>query len=166
MLIKYRRYTWCGGCPPFVHIHNQDWLTLQPPPAFWYSRMYQVASLPPKISSDITRFVIFHDTRYTRYTSFFFNDLILWLSSVYLTLWDSIVTLAFWMASGGRYSLGNANAPPSTGWQQKPGRLLRTSRALFTLWTNMVLMFCVSCRTEVFSVCFFVCFLHTAFEID
>lgn len=52
------------------------------------------------------------------------------------------------MALGGRYSLGNTNAPPSTGWQQKPGRLFTTSATLFTFRTSVLLMFCISCRRE------------------
>lgn len=62
MLIKYRHYTWCGGCPPFVHCHNQDWLTPQHSHTVECIRLH---SYLLKISSNITRYVIFYDTHDT-----------------------------------------------------------------------------------------------------
>lgn len=132
-------YTWCGGCPPFVRTHNQDWQTHRPPLVVWHSRTSPVAFPLPKISKNITKSKIFYDTPDMWH---------LFALAVYTWFYESFKTSAFWMALGGRCSLGNANAPPSTGWQQNPGRLFTTSRALFTLWTKVVLMFCVSCRRE------------------
>lgn len=52
------------------------------------------------------------------------------------------------MALDGRWTLGKANAPPSTGWQLTPGRLFTISENLFKLWATEFLMFSTSCRRQ------------------
>lgn len=52
------------------------------------------------------------------------------------------------MALDGRWTLGKANAPPSTGWQLIPGRLFTTSVNLFKLWAIKFLIFSTSCRRQ------------------
>lgn len=58
-----------------------------------------------------------------------------------------MVTSAFWMALDGRWTLGKAKAPPSTGWQLTPGRPFTTSENLFKLRAIELMMFATSCKT-------------------
>lgn len=58
-----------------------------------------------------------------------------------------MVTSAFWMALDGRWTLGKAKAPPSTGWQLTPGRPFTTSENLFKLRAIDFMMFSTSCKT-------------------
>lgn len=124
--------TWCDMYPLFVQTHNQDWPPLLLRPEVSHSKMCLVPFLLPKMFKHI----LSYNNNYNR--KFCFTVLIS-LRSV------RSETLAVWMALGGRCILENTKAPPPTGWQLKPGKLLMTLQALFTLWTNEVLMCCVSC---------------------
>lgn len=77
---------------------------------------------------------------------------ILWVALYCIYLFIMCIyseTLALSMALGWRNTLGNANAPPSSDWQLKLGKLLMTSSTLLTFSANEALMCCVSCTMKI-----------------